>query len=103
MKSHSLFGPLNMGLCRAVNLLLGISVVPALTGRMAWLGLFPLGFITAVTVISRGEVLGGSKKALTTCFSMYLALTAGLSLLGIWQTAAPITPLFPCSWHTGRT
>src|SRR3546814_7771668 len=39
MNSHSLFGPLNLGLCRAVNLLLGISVVPALTGRMARLGL----------------------------------------------------------------
>lgn len=98
MKSHSLFGPLNMGLCRAVNLLLGISVVPALTGRMAWLGLFPLVFITAVTVISRGEVLGGSKKALKTSFIMYLALTAGLILLGIWQNAAPRTLLFAGCW-----
>src|SRR3546814_18770143 len=98
MKSHSLFGPLNMGLCRAVNLLLGISVGPALTGRMAWLGLFPLVFITAVTVISRGEVLGGSKKALKTSFIMYLALTAGLILLGIWQNAAPRTLLFAGYW-----
>src|SRR3546814_7865863 len=65
---------------------------------MAWLGLCRLVFITAGTVSSRGEVLGGSKKARKTSFIMYLALTAGLILLGIWQNAAPRTLLFAGCW-----
>ncbi|HYH57271.1 MAG TPA: UbiA-like protein EboC [Anseongella sp.] len=98
MKSHSLLGPLNMGLCRGANLVLGVSLVPDLTGRMSWLGLFPLIFITAVTVISRGEVFGGNKKALQISFILYLALGAGLILLGVWQDTLPGTLLFTGCW-----
>lgn len=97
-KNHAVFGPLNMGLCRSVNLLLGVSIVPELTLRMSWLGLFPLIFITAVTVISRGEVLGGNKKALQTSLVMYCLLAAGLIALGVWQGSLLPTLLFAACW-----
>ncbi|QEC53482.1 4-hydroxybenzoate polyprenyltransferase [Anseongella ginsenosidimutans] len=97
-KSYALFGPLNMGLCRSFNLLLGISIVPELTWRMSWLGLFPLIFITAVTVISRGEVVGGNKKAIQTSFLLYCLLAAGLIALGAWQHSVLHTLLFAAGW-----
>lgn len=97
-KVHPVLGPLNMGLCRSVNLLLGISVIPELVLRMSWLGLFPLIFITAVTVISRGEVLGGNKKALQLSLVLYTLLLAGLLLLGIWQKSLIWALFFGGCW-----
>lgn len=97
-KSHAVWGPLNMGLCRSVNLLLGVSLIPELVLGMSWLGLFPLAFITAVTVISRGEVLGGNKKALQTSFVLYGLLLAGLLALGIWQNSLVLALVFGGCW-----
>jgi 4-hydroxybenzoate polyprenyltransferase len=58
-KRHAIFGPLNMGLCRALNLVLGIAAVPsALAGHWP-LALLSLVYIAAVTLVSRGEVHGG--------------------------------------------
>ena len=60
-KRQGLLGPVNMGLCRALNLLLGIAAAPEmLTG--AWpLALLPLVYVAAVTAVSRGEVHGGRR------------------------------------------
>lgn len=98
LKSHPVFGPLNMGLCRSANLLMGIAIVPEITWRMSWLALFPLVFITAVTVISRGEVLGGNKKALQISLFMYVLLAAGLIALGVWQNSYLAGGLFIICW-----
>lgn len=97
-KTHPVFGPLNMGLCRSANLLLGISVLSELVGPMAWLGIFPLVFITAVTVISRGEVIGGNKKALQISLVLYMLLAAGLVAMGVWQDRVLLTLLFAAGW-----
>lgn len=61
-KHHSLLGPLNMGLCRGCNLLLGVSAVPLLVSQRWYLALIPIIYIAAVTAISRGEVTGGKSK-----------------------------------------
>lgn len=61
-KHHSVLGPLNMGLCRGCNLLLGVSVVPLLVSQRWYLALIPIIYIAAVTAISRGEVAGGKSK-----------------------------------------
>ena len=61
-KRQGLLGPLNMGICRGLNLLLGISAAPAAL-QTAWpLALLPVVYITAVTAVSRGEVHGGPKR-----------------------------------------
>ena len=58
-KRHAIVGPLNMGLCRGLNLVLGIAAVPsALAGHWP-LALLSLVYVAAVTVVSRGEVHGG--------------------------------------------
>lgn len=64
LKHHAFFGPLNMGLCRGLNLLLGISIIPQAIQQWWFLALVPIIYIASITMISRGEVHGGSKKML---------------------------------------
>ena len=71
------FGPVNMGLCRGVNLLLGVgasgtSAVLALW----WLALVPVVYIAAITMISRGEVHGSSRKTLYIAAGLYLLVSS---------------------------
>ena len=58
-KHQAAIGPLNMGLCRGGNLLLGVSAVPASVIDRPFLALIPIFYIAAITAISHGEVHGG--------------------------------------------
>ena len=62
---HTWLGPEVMGLCRSLNLLLGMSLTPKLGGPVAWLaaGMFGL-FVVGVTWISRNEVNAGQSLSL---------------------------------------
>jgi 4-hydroxybenzoate polyprenyltransferase len=75
-KHMSIFGPINMGLCRAFNLLLGMSVYEIGTFSYAYLILIPLIYIAAITLVSRGEVHGGTPKTLL--FALFLFLLVHL-------------------------
>lgn len=100
LKPDAWLGPLSMGICRSLNLLLGISVVPGLLSTsLAWgMGLLPLVFIAAVTVISRGEVMGGNRKAMQFSLALYLLLTAVLVILAIWRQSPWYAWLFAAAW-----
>lgn len=80
-KHHSFLGPLNMGLCRGFNLLLGMSIIPEALSRFGWLAGIPIIYIAAITMISRGEVHGGSKKTLYTAVVFYLVVI--LTIFGV--------------------
>ena len=82
-KHQSLFGPLNMGLCRGGNLLLGVSAVPATVPHLWFLSLIPIIYIAAITMISRGEVHGGNRQALWSGVGMYSLVLAALFALAI--------------------
>ena len=60
-KRHAAIAPWNMGLCRALNLMLGVAAVPAVLARAWPLAIVPLVYIAAVTAVSRGEVHGGRR------------------------------------------
>ena len=50
-KHHALLGPLNMGLCRGLNLLLGMSIVSLGTlGNLPFIALMPVVFVAAITL-----------------------------------------------------
>jgi 4-hydroxybenzoate polyprenyltransferase len=84
-KRQTWFGPVNMGLCRAGNLLLGVAAVPAAL-RWGWpLAALPLIYITAVTAVSRGEVHGGKRPVAT--FALISLTVVLLSLF--WLSWAP--------------
>lgn len=80
-KHHAFFGPLNMGLCRGCNLLLGVSAVPAIVWERWYLALIPILYIAAITAISQGEVHGGKKiTGVLAILLIALVLTAVLAL-----------------------
>ena len=71
-KHMRIFGPINMGLCRAFNLLLGMSVYELGVLEHFPVIAIPLIYIAAITLVSRGEVHGG--KAITLYFAGFLFL-----------------------------
>ena len=88
-KHNALSGPLNMGLCRGLNLLLGISILPLAIHAWWGLAIIPIIYIASITMISRGEVHGGSRSILyTACllyglvigFILYFSFTSGTIL-----------------------
>lgn len=102
-KGHRVAGPLLMGLCRGGNLLLGISALPALLTLYWPLALIPLFYIASITLISHGEVSGGTRQNGLTALLILLLLTIALSALGFLQrfdliAALPFLLLFV--WRT---
>lgn len=105
-KHSKVFGPLVMGMCRGGNLLLGISVVPAALATYSWLGIFPIIYIGAITLISQDEVHGGQRMtlyiagffyAIVHVVQLYVARTQGNFFLAIpwvalhlWLVALPL-------------
>lgn len=111
-KAHPIFGPLNMGLCRGLNLLLGLSAAPLLLFDDAWLGLIPLTYIAAVTLTSKGEVHGGRQGTLLLSIGLIGAVLLALAALAFqspipfWETL-PFLALFafrvvPPFWEAYR-
>jgi 4-hydroxybenzoate polyprenyltransferase len=78
-KNHKWLGPPNMGLCRGLNLLLGISILPEMVFELWYLAFIPIIYISAITMISRGEVSGSSKTPLQVAAFLY-ALVIGMIL-----------------------
>lgn len=83
MKHNSLLGPLNMGICRGLNLLLGMSILPAVLPQLAYIAIVPVIYIAAITMISRGEVHGGNKVTLYSAALLYFVVIAGILTAGI--------------------
>ncbi|MEX2595273.1 MAG: UbiA-like protein EboC [Anditalea sp.] len=93
-KHQLILGPINMGLCRSGNLLLGVSAVPLMVGEVWYLGLIPLIYIAAITMISRGEVHGENRRALQGGMVMYGVIVLAIFVLsfstnGSWWQVLP--------------
>jgi len=71
-KHHAIFGPINMGLCRGLNLLLGISIVTSSLIQWWYIAFVPIIYIASITMISRGEVHGGNKNLLFVASILYV-------------------------------
>lgn len=74
-KHHSFLGPINMGLCRGGNLILGMSIIENSIPQWWWIGLLPVCYIAAITMISRGEVHGGNKNTLYFAAFLYVLVS----------------------------
>ncbi len=75
-------GPLTMGLCRGLNLLLGATVIPVPDPLALWAAMTVTMYITGVTIIARGEVNTGQRKQLL--YGSVVMLLAFLSLCIMW-------------------
>ena len=82
-KHHSFLGPLNMGLCRGLNLLLGMSIFPAVLSEYWVIAAVPILYIAAITMISRGEVHGGKKTTLFAALIFYFIVIASILTMAI--------------------
>ena len=96
-KKNGFLGPLNMGLCRGLNLILGMSVFGELNN---WgYAIIPLVYIFAITLISRGEVHGNNKNHIIWAGVLYAAVISGVVTIvvtettNLWQTV-PFVLLF---------
>lgn len=76
-------GPLNMGLCRALNLLLGVAAAPAALAEAWPLAAIPLLYIAGVTALSRGEVHGGTGRVAAMALISLSAAMLGLTLVAL--------------------
>jgi 4-hydroxybenzoate polyprenyltransferase len=113
-KRHPAVGPVNMGLCRALNLLLGVAATPSRLADAWPLALLPWTYITGVTALSRGEVHGGRRGvagfALISLGLVVLALLGlafqarGAALaVGTALTIALAWRVLPAFWQAYRT
>lgn len=97
-KHHALLGPLNMGLCRGLNLWLGMSLLPHALGTWGWVAIAPVLYIAAITLIARGEVHGGNRRSLATACFFYSVVIVLIGWVAFRQgralTACPFLLLF---------
>ncbi|MCU7549940.1 UbiA-like protein EboC [Chitinophagaceae bacterium LB-8] len=77
-KHYAVLGPLNMGLCRGLNLLLGMSILPEVLSQYWYISLVPIVYIAAITMISRGEVHGSSRSTLYGAVALYGIVIASI-------------------------
>jgi len=92
-KHHHGLGPLNMGLCRGGNVLLGSSVL-AFYAELLWIFFIPIIYISAITMVSRGEVHGGEKMVLGWGAVLYGIVIGMAGWLGL-QSTTPLAVFVP--------
>ena len=86
-KRQAPIAPLNMAMCRALNLMVGVTAVPAAL-TTAWpVAAVPLLYIYAITVLSRGEVHGGSRRATSSALIILMASIAALVMVIVIRAA----------------
>ncbi|MGO4919683.1 UbiA-like protein EboC [Maribacter spongiicola] len=82
-KQFGFAGPLNMGVCRGLNLLMGMSILGILSH--CYIALVPVVYIFAITLISRGEVNGNNKKHIVRAGVLYAIVILSIALIVIQQ------------------
>ena len=103
-KHHSFLGPLNMGLCRGLNLLLGVSIIAVSLNEWYFLGIVPLIYIFSITMISQGEVHGLNRNKLYAGAFLYLLVISSMLYLSFNKGQVIIALFFiiPFAWMIFR-
>ncbi|MFY0653576.1 MAG: UbiA-like protein EboC [Cyclobacteriaceae bacterium] len=79
-KHNQVLGPINMGICRGLNLFLGMSIVqPDQLASLWMICLLPIVFVSAITLTSQGEVFGNNR--LSIIFAMLLDIVVAGAIL----------------------
>ncbi|MEN0063501.1 MAG: UbiA-like protein EboC [Myxococcota bacterium] len=80
-KPHPVFGPLVMGICRGLNLLVGVSLVPEALASVAPVAVLPVAFVAAITLTSRGEVHGNNRGSILAAMALDAFIVVGFVVL----------------------
>lgn len=86
-KASPVLGPVAMGLCRAFNLLLGMTLVPAALVDGWPVALLALLHVSALTALSRGEVHGGRRVFGWLAVASIIAVAGALVALSVLREA----------------
>jgi len=103
-KRHAFAGPLVMGTCRGLNLVLGMAAVPAAAAQHWGLGILPVVYIAAVTMVSRGEVHGGRKPIAAAALAALGGVLAALAVIAAQSRGSAIPALViaaALAWRVG--
>jgi hypothetical protein len=112
-KRHAAVAPVNMGLCRALNLALGIAAAPERLAQAWPLCAIPWLYIGGVTTLSRGEVHGGARQSAS--IAMAAVTLAWIGVIGVavrsekyWPWAVVLVIAFgwkviPAFWSARRS
>lgn len=90
-KKYDFFGPLSMGICRGLNLLLGMSILGAIS--LWWIAAIPIVYIFAITLISRGEVHGENQNHIVLAGVLYATVIFAVLSLAFLYTDSLVFPL----------
>ena len=90
-KKYDFLGPLSMGICRGINLILGMSILGTL--GYWWIAIIPIVYIFAITLISRGEVHGENKNHIVLAGVLYATVIFAVLSLAFLYTDSIIFPL----------
>ncbi|MGP0062626.1 MAG: UbiA family prenyltransferase [Isosphaeraceae bacterium] len=93
-------GPVFMGSCRGLNLLLGLSHANDLGGPVAWVAVSAYGlYVAGITVVSRSETSGENRRGLIVGVTLQnlalLVLAGGAMAHQRFPTPTPHRPLLP--------
>ena len=80
-KHHKVIGPINMGLCRGGNLILGMSINFDLAPEFWWIGLIPVVFIAAITLTAQKETKGKNKLAIAIAMLLDISIVISFVLM----------------------
>jgi len=103
-KRHAFAGPLTMGVCRGLNLVLGMTAVPAAATNHWSLALLSVAYIAAVTMVSRGEVHGGKKAVAALAMAVLAGVVAVLVMIALRPGGWPILAIVltaALTWRVG--
>lgn len=92
---HTALGPLNMGLCRFLNLLLGVSAAPDLLVDRLPLAALLLVHVAGVTYLSRSEVLGGARQGAVFALAALSLVAVGMAYLHVGGAQLGASPFLP--------
>jgi len=94
---RTLLGPLAMGGCRMLNVLLGMSVAAGRLEGQHWLVAGAIGlYVAGVTWFAREEVLRSDRRRLA---AATVVMAAGVGLLAFLPQLRPEILVFPSGWY----
>jgi 4-hydroxybenzoate polyprenyltransferase len=93
-KHHLFLGPLNMGVCRGLNLLLGVSILVTQFNLYWYVAIVPVIYIASITMISRGEVHGGKSKSLYFAGLLYIFVILSIVFISFYNKSELLTLIF---------
>ncbi len=89
-KHHGIAGPINMGLCRGLNLLLGMSAAAVTPAQRSFLMIFPIIYIAGITALSTGEVRGGRRATSAIGLAAMAVVLTGMPLLATFSSGIAV-------------